>query len=274
MSPDPGTEATQALVGYKEAQKLVWSGFAPLATMTTPAAARLVRHARVHAGQRVLDVACGTGVVAITAARLGAQVTGLDLTPPLLQHARENAETAGAQVDWHEGDVEDLPFGDETFDVVLSQFGHIFAPRPGVAISEMLRVLKRGGTVAFSTWPPNLFVGRLFALVAHYLPAPPPGAKPPQWWGEPAYVRDLLGERVADVSFDTGRMWVPALSPQHSRAMTERSGGPVVKLVEMLTATDPERLASLRTELEAIAADYFEDNTIRQDYLLTRARRI
>ncbi len=134
---------------FKAAQKKVWANFAPTEVHTTPCAARLVKRAGVRSGQRVLDVACGTGVVSVTAARLGARVTGLDLTPELLELARENGRIAGVEIDWREGDVEKLPFGDAAFDVVLSQYGHIFAPRPEIAIGEMLRVLKPGGTIAF-----------------------------------------------------------------------------------------------------------------------------
>jgi SAM-dependent methyltransferase len=263
-----------ALTQFKEAQKQGWAHFAPLEVATTPEAARLVKHAEVHAGHRVLDVACGTGVVAITAARLGARVTGLDLTPELLERARENAGIAGVDVDWHEGDVEQLPFGDAAFDVVLSQFGHIFAPRPEVAVAEMLRVLKPGGTIAFSTWPPELVLGRLFALGRRYMPPPPQGVAPPMAWGDPNVVRERLGTAVKDLVFDRARMLVPALSPQHNRRMAERTGGPLVKLVESLTATDPARLAAFRREFETIVADYFEDNTVRQDYLLSRATKI
>ena len=259
---------------FKAAQKAGWAHFAPLEAVTTREAARLVKHAGVRAGARVLDVACGTGVVAITAARLGARVTGLDLTPELLRRARENAGIADVVVDWHEGDAEQLPFGDADFDVVLSQFGHMFAPRPEVAVAEMLRVLKSGGTIAFSTWPPELAIGRLFALGGRYMPPPPPGVAPPPPWGDPNVVRERLGTAVKDLIFDRATMLVPALSPQHNRVMAERTAGPLVKLVESLTATDPARLAAFRREFEAIVADYFQDNTVRQDYLLTRATKI
>src|ERR1051325_7071732 len=125
------TTATAAqLDAFKYAQKLGWSHFTPLEAVTTSSAARLITHARIRAGLRVLDVACGTGVVAITAARAGARATGLDLTPGLLARARDNARLAEVEVDWHEGDVEQLPFGDAEFDVVVSQYGHMFAPRP------------------------------------------------------------------------------------------------------------------------------------------------
>src|SRR5881628_248600 len=151
------------LARFKEAQREGWAHFAPFEALTTPPAAELVRRASPRAGQRVLDVACGTGVVAVTAARAGARVSGLDLTPQLLEQARENARLANVEIEFREGDAEQLPFGDSAFDVVLSQFGHMFAPRPEVAIGEMLRVLKPGGTIAFSTWPPELFMGRMFA---------------------------------------------------------------------------------------------------------------
>jgi SAM-dependent methyltransferase len=262
------------LAQFKEAQKQGWAHFAPLEDNTTPEAARLVKHAGVRAGHLVLDVACGTGVVAITAARLGARATGLDLTPELIAHARENAGIAGIEVEWHEGDVEELPFGDGKFDVVLSQFGHMFAPRPEVAVAEMLRVLKPGGTIAFSTWPPELALGRLFALGARYMPPPPLGLTPPMAWGDPSIVRERLGSAVKDLVFDRATMLVPALSPQHSRLKAEHTAGPLVKLVEFLNSTDPARLATFRREYETIVVDYFEDNTVRQDYLLTRATKI
>src|SRR6266545_3070256 len=159
-----------AIANFKEAQKQGWAHFAPLEAVTTPSAALLVKFAGVRAGQRVLDVACGTGVAAITAARLGADVCGIDLTPELLARARENSAIAEVPIDWRQGDAEQLPYDDAGFDVVLSQFGHIFAPRPEIATREMLRVLKPSGTIAFATWPPTLCIGRTFILVASYMP--------------------------------------------------------------------------------------------------------
>ena len=247
--------------------------FAPLELITTPPAAQLVRYARVMADQGVLDVACGTGVVAVTAARLGARVTGLDLTPELLERARENAALAKVSIDFHEGDVEKLPFDDSEFDVVLSQYGHMFAPRPDVAIAEMLRVLRPGGTIAFSTWPPEMIVGRMFALAAKYAPPPPPGVSPPPQWGDPNMIRDRLGDKVKDLRFDRATMTVPVLSPQHQRATAERIG-PMGKLVEMLSATDPAKLEAFRREYEAVVSDYIQDNVIQQHYLMTRATKV
>ena len=258
---------------FKQAQKQGWAHFFHLEALTIPQAPRLIRHAKVKAGDRVLDIACGTGVVSITAARMGAAVTGLDLTPELVQRARENAHISQVEVEFHEGDAESLPFADSSFDIVLSQFGHIFAPRPEVAISEMLRVLKPGGTIAFSTWPPELYVGRSMALMSKYLP-PPPGMPAPMFWGDPNVVRERLGAKVKDLIFHRARMDVPVLSVQIHRANTERTVGPLIKLVEALSATAPEKLDQLRREAEALAAEYLEDNLLRQDFLMTRATKI
>jgi SAM-dependent methyltransferase len=256
---------------FKAMQKQGWAHFAPLEMVTTPTAAQLVKFAGVRAGQQVLDVGCGTGVAAITAARAGAKVSGIDLTPELLERARANSQIAEVEVDWREGDAEQLPYGDAAFDVVLSQFGHMFAPRPGVALSEMLRVLKPGGTIAFSTWPPTLFVGRMFRLVGSYMPAPPPGVSPPPQWGDENIVRERLGSAVKDIAFEYGMMRVPALSLPHFRAHTERTAGPLVRLVENLSASDPAKLAVFRREYDALAAEFFDENTMKQEYLMTRA---
>jgi len=256
---------------FKANQRAAWAHFGPLAMFTTQAAARLVRFAGVKAGQRVLDVGSGTGVVATTAARIGAKVTGSDLTPELLAQAKENADIAGVDVTWKEADVEHLPFGDAEFDVVLSQFGHMFAPRPEVAVSEMLRVLKPGGTIAFATWPPDHYVGRMFILVGRYAPPPPPGVSPPVQWGEPTIVRERLGDKVKDLAFDRDLMTIFALSPQHVRFVSERTAGPVIKLIETLQGTDAAKLAEFRREFDALVAQYFELNTVRQSFLMTRA---
>jgi SAM-dependent methyltransferase len=256
---------------FKDKQREGWAHFAPLEAMTTPAAASLVRHGGVRAGQRVLDVACGTGVVAITAALAGGSVTGLDLTPALLARARENAQMANVAIDFHEGDAEKLPFEDAAFDVVLSQFGHMFAPRPDVVMAELLRVLKPGGTIAFATWPPDLFIGRMFVLISSYLPPPPAGVSPPVQWGVPSIVRERLGDAVRDIVFDTDVLYSPSLSPQHYRDSMERTAGPLINLVQTLTTSDPARLDTFRRELEALIIQYRNGNQVHQGFLMTRA---
>jgi SAM-dependent methyltransferase len=262
-----------AIAKFKEAARAGWESFAPTEMATGSVAPKLVRFAGIERGMRVLDVGCGTGVVALTAARFGARVTGSDLTPKLIERARENSQIMGLDIAWDVGDAEALPYKDAEFDAVVSQFGHMFAPRPEIAVREMLRVLKPGGTIAFSTWPPELLVGRMFALIGRYAPPPPPGASPPHQWGDPNTVRERLGDAVSDIFFDRDVMYFQILSPQHQRLFLEANVGPVGKLVEGLGRTDPAKLATFRADLEQLMGLYFDDNRIKQDYLLTRARK-
>ena len=257
----------------KEAAREGWSTFAPFETTTGAVAPALVKFAGIGGNSRVLDVGCGTGVVGVTAARVGAKVTGLDLTPALLTRAAENAALANVTVEFLEGDVEDLPFEDAEFDFVVSQFGHMFGPRPDITIREMLRVLKPGGIVAFSTWPPELYTGRMFKQIGGYSPPPPAGVSSPVAWGDPTVVRQYLGEAVTDIVFNSGTMLNPALSPQHARVFMEENAGPVSRLVDSL-AGDPARLAQFREEFESLISEYFDNNVVRQDFLMTRAVKI
>jgi ubiquinone/menaquinone biosynthesis C-methylase UbiE len=257
---------------WKENQKKGWAFFMPFETYTCGPAASLVAFANVKSGQTVLDVGCGTGVVAIAAARRGARVTGVDLTPELLAHAKDNASIAQTEIDWREGDAEAIPLGDASCDVVLSQFGHMFAPRPEVAVKEMLRVLKPGGTIAFNTWPPELYTGRMFQVMGRYLPPPPPGVSPPPQWGNVDTVRERLGTAVTHLTFDRGIMRGQYLSPQHVRSLMEKGVAPVIKVLETLK-NDPEKLATFRKEIDALAVEYWDSssNVLRQDYLMTKA---
>ncbi len=264
MSLDPFAD-------LKQSQREMWSSFAPTAVFTTPSAAHLVNFAQVKPGEVLLDVGSGMGVVAITAAHAGAKVSAIDLTPELVEHATLNAQIARQQVDWHVGDAEQLPWPDASFDVVLSQFGHMFAPRPEVAMAEMRRVLKPGGRVAFATWPPEHFVGRVFVFVGRNSPPPPDGAAPPPLWGAVPGITERLSKGFDTPFFERGTMTISALSLPHFREFMERSDRPMQKLVERL-AGEPEKLNMIRDEFEALAAPYFRDNQMHQSYLLTRAR--
>jgi SAM-dependent methyltransferase len=268
--PTETNQSTDPFVQFKATQREGWALFAPLELITTPPAAQLVNFAGIRKDQKVLDVGCGTGVVAVTAARRGAKVTGLDLTPALLERARVNAQMADVAVEFIEGDAEKLPFADASFDAVLSQFGHMFAPRPDVAISEMLRVLKPGGTIAFSTWPPELFTGKMFSLVAQYLPPPPVPPAPPPQWGDPNIVRERLGKAVSQLVFHRDRLNTPGLSPRHLVVKYEETAAPVIKVVQALK-DNPARLIEFRAAFEKVLEPYFRDNQIAQDYLMTRA---
>jgi len=263
---------TDPFANFKAAQREGWSSFLPVEVTTTIPAGKLVKFAGVRAKERVLDVACGTGVVAITAALRGATVSGLDLTPALIERARKNAGVAGVNAEFIEGDAEALPYPDGTFDVVLSQFGHIFAPRPALAMREMLRVLKKGGRVAFSTWPPEHFTGRLFSFIARHA-APPPGVDPPApppLWGDPNIIRERLGDAITDLKFARGMLVAPALSIAHFRTAQEATIGPLKKLVESLDNA-PDELAQIRRDFETMAADVFEDNAVHMPFLMTQA---
>ena len=262
--PDP-------FIDLKKRQREMWSSFTPTAMFTTPVAGQLVKFAGVSAGENVLDVATGTGVVAITAARAGARVNGLDLTPALLEQARENARIAQLpEIVWTEGDAEDLPYPDATFDVVLSEFGHMFAPRPEIAVKEMRRVLKPGGRIALATWPPEHLVGRMFAFIGRHTPPPPPGASPPPQWGNPAIIAERLAGSFEAPFFARGTMIFPALSVGHYRLFMETSIGPLQKMIEAL-AGDDQKLAAIRAELEDLMRPYYSDNLVHQDYIMTRA---
>jgi SAM-dependent methyltransferase len=261
---------------FKAAQREAWSVFAPVEVFTAAPAAKLVKFAQIVAGLTVLDVACGTGVVAVTAARLGAKTHGLDLSPALIERARQNAAITGLEVAFIEGDAEALPYPDALFDTVLSQFGHIFAPRPEAALGEMLRVLKPGGRIAFSAWPPELFTGRQFELIARYMPPLPPDAKPPApptLWGDPNVIRDRLGDRATNLIFERGTMMVPTLSVQHSRIVQEATIGPLAKIVGSLEG-DPAKLARLRGEYEAMLGEVFEDNALHLHFIMARAVKV
>lgn len=265
MSADPFVE-------FKAAQKESWGLFLPLEIMTVMPAATLVNFSHLTEQNTVLDVACGTGVVSVTAAKKGAKVSALDLSPVLLERAQANADIAQVNVEFREGDAESLPYADNTFDVVLSQFGHMFAPRPQIAINEMLRVLKPGGTIAFSTWPPDLFVGRVYDLVRKFSP-PPPGIPSPSCWGEPHYVRKQLGTAVEDITFDQGLMRVMTLSLGHYQRAMEKTLGSIVKLVKDAEKNSTQ-LNQFRAELNALTAQYYEDNCIYQHFLMTRAKKL
>jgi SAM-dependent methyltransferase len=264
MSNDP-------FVDFKRKQRESWTAFAPTAIFTTPVAAHLVRFAGIRPGEAVLDVGTGTGVAAVTAARAGARVSALDLTPELLVEARENGRLAGQpEIAWQEGDAEALPYPDASFDVVISQFGHMFAPRPEVAVAEMRRVLKPAGRVAFVSWPPEHLVGRMFALIGRNSPPPPPGVPAPPLWGNLAVISERLSGAFGEPFFERGTMLVPALSLAHYRRYIEASIGPMRKLVEGL-APAPDQLARVRADFDALVAPYYVDNQIQQSYLLTRA---
>jgi SAM-dependent methyltransferase len=165
-------------------------------TFLLPLGPRLVDAIGIEAGQKVLDVAAGTGNASIPAAERGAQVTASDLTPELFEAGRARAQAAGVELDWVEADAENLPFEDESFDVVMSCIGVMFAPRHQDSANELVRVCRPGGTIGLLCWTPEGMIGALFRAMGPFAPPPPPGASPPPLWGSEEHLRELFGDRV------------------------------------------------------------------------------
>ncbi len=165
-------------------------------TFLLPLGPRLVDAIGLEPGQRVLDVAAGTGNAAIPAAEAGAVVTASDLTPELLDAGRARAEAAGVDLDWVVADAEALPFADGSFDVVMSSIGAMFAPHHQQVADELVRVCRPGGRIALLNWTPEGMLGHLFKTIGPFAPPPPPGAQPPPLWGGEEHMRGLFGDRV------------------------------------------------------------------------------
>jgi SAM-dependent methyltransferase len=150
------------------------------------------------AGAHLLDVACGTGNLAVPAAQFGCVVTGVDIAPNLLVQARERAASEGLTITFDEGDAEQLPYADASFDIVVTMFGAMFAPRPELVASELARVLKPGGRLAMANWNPASFTGKMFRLGAQHV-LPPPGLAPPVLWGDFDTVRERLAPHFTSI---------------------------------------------------------------------------
>lgn len=173
--------------------------FGQIARYSAKGAEQFVSRLPISAGMRVLDVACGTGNLAIPAARQGAQVTGIDIAPNLLEQARQRAAAEGLKAKFDEGDAEQLPYPDAHFDVAMTMFGAMFAPRPALVASELARVSRKSGIIAMANWTPEGFVGQMFALSARYVP-PPEGIPAPVLWGKENVVRERLGPYASKIA--------------------------------------------------------------------------
>jgi ubiquinone/menaquinone biosynthesis C-methylase UbiE len=188
----------------KQKHRAMWASgdYPTIAEVVVPVSEHMVRAAGVRQGQRVLDVASGTGSSAIPAAQTGAEVVASDLTPELFESGKKRAAELGVQLEWVEADAENLPFGDAEFDVTMSAIGAMFAPIHEAVARELLRVTKPGGTVAMANWTPEGLIGQMFATMRPYAPPPPPGAQPPPLWGSEDHVRELLGDGLSDLKME------------------------------------------------------------------------
>jgi SAM-dependent methyltransferase len=236
----------------------------------------LVRAAGVRPGDRVLDVAAGTGNVAIPAALAGADVVASDLTPELLEAGRQEAERRGVQVDWRQADAEALPFADGEFDVVLSCVGVMFAPHHQATADELVRVCRPGGTIGLISWTPEGFIGQMFATMKPYAAPPPPGAQPPPLWGSEDHVRGLFGDGVAEVAARRELLEVDHFDrAEDFREFFKQTYGPTIVAYRGI-ADDPERVASLDADLAALARRHDRGNgstVLDWEYLLLTASR-
>jgi SAM-dependent methyltransferase len=233
----------------------------------------LVRAAGITAGQRVLDVGAGSGNASVPAAEAGAAVVASDLTPELLEHGRRAAPDAA--ITWEVGDAEALPYGDGAFDAVISCVGVMFAPHHQAAADELVRVTRRGGTIANLSWTPAGFIGQMFATMKPFAPAPPPGAQPPPLWGDADHVRALLGDRVEDVVFTTASCPVDGFSsPEALVEFFKAAYGPTIAVYRSL-GDDVERIAALDHALVELARRFGagSDDGMQWEYLVTTGTR-
>ena len=231
---------TVTLEALKAGHRTIWAAgdYAAVAQVIDEVPpVHVLRRAAIAPGERVLDVATGTGNVALRAAAAGADVVGLDLTPELFPTARERAAAWGVHVDWVTGDAEALPYPDASFDAVLSTFGVQFAPRHGVVVRELVRVCRPGGRIVLGNWTPGSKVGELFQILGGDMPKPPSFVTPPPRFGDDVVVRGLFAAAgVDDVTFELGTTPWTFPSADAYTAFMETTYGPLVKARERLTA--------------------------------------
>ncbi|NEA89522.1 class I SAM-dependent methyltransferase [Streptomyces sp. SID9913] len=274
-------DTTQADRALKAKHRAMWAqgDYPAVAAELIPGlGAVLVEACGVGPGDRVLDVAAGTGNAAIPAALAGAEVVASDLTPELLETGRRLAEDRGARLSWETADAEALPYEDASFDTVLSCVGVMFAPHHRAAADELLRVCRPGGTIGLVSWTPEGFIGRMLATLKPYAPPPPPGAQPPPLWGDENHVRELLGDRISDVTAERRTVVVDRLaSPEEFRDFFKTRYGPVMSVYASL-AGDPDRTAALDRDLADLGRRHDrggegEGTVLDWEYLLFTARR-
>lgn len=233
--------------------KSMWMAgdFGQIAKQIQTSADQFISRLALKPGDQVLDVACGTGNTAIPAARAGATVTGADIATNLLEQARARAAAEGLTIKFEEGDAENLPYSDNAFDVVVTMYGAMFAPRPELVAAELVRVCRPGGRIAMANWTPEGHIGQMFKVTGKHVP-PPPNMPSPIKWGDEATVRERFGEGIADLKL-TKQMcqfklpFGPAEVVEHFRAYY----GPTQRAFEAL---DSEKQAALRKDLEQLWA--------------------
>jgi ubiquinone/menaquinone biosynthesis C-methylase UbiE len=264
---------TTTLEEFKQRQRATWDAgdYATLSERIAEVGELVAERAALEPGMAVLDVACGTGNAARPAARAGANVTGLDLAPKLLEQGRAKAEREGLDIEWVEGDAEELPFEDDSFDRVLSTFGHMFAPRHQQVADEMVRVCRPGGAIVIATWTADGVFGALSAAGAPYMPPPPDFASPPVLWGTEEYVRQMFASATG-FEFERHVNWQEDDSIESFADLFMERFPVMVTAQKMLG----ERFAELRADTIAVWERFNEpkDGRFRlpQEYLVSVVR--
>ncbi|MCI0406228.1 MAG: class I SAM-dependent methyltransferase [candidate division Zixibacteria bacterium] len=231
-------ELTPEMQELKSKLKATWMAgdFGQVAKSIEDGAVEFINRLQISKGARVLDVACGTGNLAIPAAKAGALVTGLDFASNLVEQARVRAKTEGLNIQFQEGDAEAMPYPDGSFDVVVTMFGAMFCPRPEKAASELIRVTKPGGRMAMANWTPAGFAGQMFKLSGMYAP-PPPGMPAPVLWGDETVVNERLRDGTRDLKLTKQIMIIKYLfGPADVVEHFIRYFGPTKKAYESLDA--------------------------------------
>jgi ubiquinone/menaquinone biosynthesis C-methylase UbiE len=253
------TSAADADRALKAKHRALWASgdYPAVATELIPSLGpELVRACGVRPGQRVLDVAAGSGNAAIPAAAAGAVVTASDLTPELFDAGRRIAAEQGVELEWVEADAETLPFADNGFDVVMSCVGAMFAPHHQETADELVRVCRPGGTIGLLNWTPSGFIGTLFATMKPYAPPPPPGAGPPPLWGDEDHIRKLFGDRVIGLTAQRGTVRMDrCASPAEFREYWKRNYGPTIAAYRF-NQDQPERVADLDRDFLAFLTEW------------------
>jgi SAM-dependent methyltransferase len=243
----------------KSVMKSAWMAgdFGEVAKYTAEEAENFVARVVIPPGARVLDVACGTGNTAIPVARGGAEVIGVDIATNLLAQAEKRAQAEGLPAHFQEGDAEHLPFGDGEFDVILTMYGAMFAPRPDRVAGELARVCKPGGKIAMANWTPEGFVGKNFRITAKHVP-PPPGIPAPVLWGVEHIVRARFGESVSKLTTHrkTARFQYP-FAPGEVVGFFRQYFGPTKMAFSRLDTEGQTRLAD---ELQSLWAEHNQDS--------------
>ena len=240
-------------------------------TFLLPLGPRLVEAAGIGEGMKVLDVAAGTGNASIPAAQTGADVTASDLTPELFDAGRARAQTEGVSLEWVEADAEHLPFEDESFDVVMSSSGAMFAPHHQEVADELVRVCKPGGTIAMLNWTPEGMIGALFRTMGPFAPPPPPGAQPPPLWGGEDHLKELFGDRVDFHSLERDHLAITAFDkPQEYADHFKERYGPTI--AALANARKNGRDAELEEALSAFCNEWNrgtdDDARFEKEYLV------